>query len=208
MNCEKGKYTTDVWETQLLLSYVKVDFFPSPKSLHFLWHPRLEPFVSSIVAYYVAYVAVESCRGFENLRVELYCERDASRAGLLETRRKVAQGRKTRIKSIRSGRMVEESMDSLVDSRWLDIQVTTDREEEKSTSQPQSDQQSFHLLDETKDEDEPVPTPTSKKNKRHSFEAKGEEKQRKENTSRNETSLKFVKPRRGVAFGRKFHSNR
>lgn len=41
-----------------------------------------------------------------------------------------------RIQSRRSGRMVEESMDSLgIDSRWLDIRVTTGREEERSTTE-------------------------------------------------------------------------
>ncbi|KAI3679248.1 hypothetical protein L2E82_51543 [Cichorium intybus] len=41
-----------------------------------------------------------------------------------------------RIQSRRSGRMVEESMDSLgIDSRWLDIRVTTGREEEGSTTE-------------------------------------------------------------------------
>ncbi|GJS98008.1 hypothetical protein Tco_0819178 [Tanacetum coccineum] len=49
---------------------------------------------------------------------------------------KVARGRKMRIQSRRSGRMVEESMDSLgIDSRWLDIRVTTGREEERSTTE-------------------------------------------------------------------------
>nr|GFD00859.1 hypothetical protein [Tanacetum cinerariifolium] len=41
-----------------------------------------------------------------------------------------------RIQSRRSGRMVEESMDSLgIDSRWLDIRVTTGREEERSMTE-------------------------------------------------------------------------
>lgn len=41
-----------------------------------------------------------------------------------------------RIQSRRSGRMVEESMDSLgINSRWLDIRVTTGREEERSTTE-------------------------------------------------------------------------
>lgn len=41
-----------------------------------------------------------------------------------------------RIQSRRSGRMVEESMGSLgIDSRWLDIRVTTGREEERSTTE-------------------------------------------------------------------------
>ncbi|GJT58573.1 hypothetical protein Tco_1002106 [Tanacetum coccineum] len=49
---------------------------------------------------------------------------------------KVARGWKMRIQSRRSGRMVEESMDSLgIDSRWLDIRVTTGREEERSTTE-------------------------------------------------------------------------
>ncbi|KAI3702136.1 hypothetical protein L6452_27862 [Arctium lappa] len=49
---------------------------------------------------------------------------------------KVARGRKMRIQSRRSGRMVEESMDSLgIDSHWLDIRVTTGREEERSTTE-------------------------------------------------------------------------
>ncbi|GJX49937.1 hypothetical protein Tco_0276782 [Tanacetum coccineum] len=51
-------------------------------------------------------------------------------------RGKVARGQKMRIQSRRSGRMVEESMDSLgIDSRWLDIQATTSREEESSTTE-------------------------------------------------------------------------
>ncbi|GJR83482.1 cytochrome c oxidase subunit 2 [Tanacetum coccineum] len=41
-----------------------------------------------------------------------------------------------RIQSRRSGRMVKESMDSLgIDSHWLDIRVTTGREEERSTTE-------------------------------------------------------------------------
>ncbi|GJT84610.1 cytochrome c oxidase subunit II [Tanacetum coccineum] len=50
--------------------------------------------------------------------------------------RKVARGQKMRIQSRRSRRMVEESMDSLgINSRWLDIRVTTDREEERSMTE-------------------------------------------------------------------------
>ena len=48
----------------------------------------------------------------------------------------VARGRKIRIQSRRSGRMVEESMGSLgIDSRCLDIRVTAGREEERSTTE-------------------------------------------------------------------------
>nr|GEV40841.1 hypothetical protein [Tanacetum cinerariifolium] len=80
-----------------------------------------------------------------------------------------------------------------------------------TASQPQSDQQSFHLVDEIEDEtrrraesdpnveeDEQSPT----------CEVEVEENQRKRSTSRSqETSSNSVEPRRGVDFGGKFHSN-
>nr|GEU88229.1 hypothetical protein [Tanacetum cinerariifolium] len=87
-------------------------------------------------------------------------------------------------------------------------QYSQQQQQNQSTgSQPPSDHQSFNLTDETEDknEEEPIPTQTSKKSNRGAhLKAKAKKNQRYRITSRNqETSLKRVDPKRGVAFGGK-----
>nr|GEX72943.1 hypothetical protein [Tanacetum cinerariifolium] len=63
-------------------------------------------------------------------------------------------------------------------------------------SQPQSDQQSFHLVDETEDEDEPLPTLTSKKTRGTRLKQKAKKtKKRNHKRNRNEPGICGAKTR-------------
>nr|GEY91289.1 hypothetical protein [Tanacetum cinerariifolium] len=74
-------------------------------------------------------------------------------------------------------------------------------------SQPQSDHQSYNLIDETEDknEEEPIPTPMSKKT---SYGSRLKAKAKKTIDTESQVKIKKrVDPRRGVAFDGNFHSN-
>nr|GEV10479.1 putative ribonuclease H-like domain-containing protein [Tanacetum cinerariifolium] len=71
-----------------------------------------------------------------------------------------------------------------------------------------SQQPSHKIREEEEDDTEPVPTPTSKKpGSREKRVKKMAKKSSTGTASRNRQGLNFLEPRRGVAFGRMFHSN-
>nr|GEY05995.1 ribonuclease H-like domain-containing protein [Tanacetum cinerariifolium]GEY09714.1 ribonuclease H-like domain-containing protein [Tanacetum cinerariifolium] len=102
------------------------------------------------------------------------------------------------------------------DVNWAAYPVTRSQFQQQqqpkqaTASQPLSDQQSFHLVDETKDENEkePIPTPTSMKTSRAPrLKLKAVKNKEKETQVKVNKRARIVEPRRRVDFGEKFHSN-